>query len=208
MRVSHPGIVVPTLDVRAWKVPRCRTGRKLSASCTSTASSVSHCCICRPPVVVGCLLPNFPTCVGVRSWASCPMWLCQSPLQSCWRRRPGHWRFELKASRHSPSIFHASSRTAAPFETSGKYVASKWYLVFATSISIMEALPPLCCLAETFRLLPRQLYARATHDCGAITHNQQKTLPWPHLHCGCASSFPPEGGANPPTTAHPHVDVS
>ena len=32
----------------------------------------------------------------------------------------------------------------------------------------------LCCLAEAFRLLPRQLYTRADQDRGAITHNQQK----------------------------------
>ena len=32
----------------------------------------------------------------------------------------------------------------------------------------------LCCLAEAFCFLPRQLYTRANQDRGAITHNQQK----------------------------------
>ena len=146
-----------TFDVRAWKVPQCRTVRRLSASCSSTASSVSHCCICRPPVVVGCLLPNFPTCVGVQCG-------CSNLLP---KAAEGGVPDTDVASSRFPAILPEFSMPPYALPHPWKHRAN-----MSRSRSWRPCLPVL--FGRNIPPLPRQLYSRADHDRGAITHHQQK----------------------------------
>ena len=159
-----------TFDVRAWKVPRCRTGRKLRFHC-----------ILREPLL--------------HLSSSCRGWLSASELPHLWRGalvsilsnvavpisspkllKAATWTLTLRAQDFPPfsqnfPCFFTHCRTLGNI----RQICRDQMVPRLCHLNLNHGGPAsLCCLAETFRFLPRQLYTPADHDRGAITHNQQK----------------------------------